>query len=68
MADLLLTERYKGLTIRQTVYKWLGYEPDATGNLPNEPGNYPEAYLAHVCEWTGLLNSEVIDSHLEVPA
>jgi hypothetical protein len=56
----LLWEQFRGCTIRQMVYKWLG--------LPSEPTDYPEAYIAHVCEWTGLLNSEVIDSHLEVPA
>lgn len=71
MAALLQQPLYKGQTIRVVVYEWLGYKAaDAAAHkgTPNEPGNYPEIYIRNVCQMSGLPDSEIIDTHLEIPA
>lgn len=67
----LLRSAYLGLDVHHAVYKWLGYtkeQADKAVTAPNEQGNYPAVYIEHVCEWSGLKPTDVIDSHLEIPA
>lgn len=71
MAALLQQPLYKGMSIRVTIYEWLGYkrrDAELRAGIPNEPGNYPEQYIHNVSTWTGLPDSEIIDSHLEIPS
>ncbi len=49
----LLASAYRGLTIEQALDKW----------APSTE-NWTNVYVAHVCEWTGLHPTDLIDSHL----
>lgn len=54
MRALFQAPGYKGLTVAQALNRWAP---------PVE--NRTNAYIANVCEWTGLTPETVIDGHLE---